>query len=189
MLRHNEGTTMHGGTSPTIGFGESKLCRDYSIMGLSVGSTPGCPTVEPTTLGPHNCCVLAYDIETEFAGPDHSTFESAILCVSIRCTCGYEHVVTRCKLIGSELPYTVMATNTTIAVETMRLIILHAPTFTVGHNVYAFDNAVLAKALPKHHIYTHYFQMVQKSDNKVSSTLSLIMTIPSVNNIDTYKYI
>jgi DNA polymerase elongation subunit (family B) len=83
----------------------------------------------------------------------------------------------------------VKTTNATIAVEIMRLIILHAPAFTVGHNVYAFDNTVLAKALPKGHTYTHYFQMVQKSDSKVSTTLGLIMTIPGINNIDTYKYI
>ena len=87
MLCHNEGTTIHDGTSPTIGWGESKMCRDYGIMGVGVGFTLGDFTIEPTTLGPHNCCVLAYDIESEFAGPDHSTFESAILCISIRCTC------------------------------------------------------------------------------------------------------
>jgi hypothetical protein len=130
------------------------MCRDYGIMGLGVGSTLGDFTIEPTTLGSHNCCVLAYDIEFEFAGPDNSTFESAILCVSIMCTCGYKHVVTRCRLIGSKLSHTVITCNATIAVEAIRLIILHTPTFTVGHNVYTFNNTVLAKALPKDHTYT-----------------------------------
>ena len=86
-------------------------------MGLGVGSTVGKPDIEPTTLGPHNCCVLAYDIESEFAGPSNSKFQSAILCDSIKCTCGYQHVITRSKLIGSGLPHTVMTSNSTIAVE------------------------------------------------------------------------
>jgi hypothetical protein len=184
-LRHNEGTTSHDGTSPTVGSGEAKKCRDYGIMGLGVGSNVGYPEVEPTTLGAHNCCVLAYDIESEFAGQSNSTFQSAILCVSIKCTCGYEHVVTRSKLIGSKLPHTVMTSNATIAVEVMRLIILHTPIFTVGHNVYAFENTVLAKALPKDHKFTSYFQMVHKSDNKASTTVGLVMTVPGINNIDT----
>ena len=79
--------------------------------------------------------------------------------------------------------------NKDIAIQTMKLLINHAPVFTVGHNVYAFDNPVIAKALPRNDLYRSYFQTVQKSDNKASTTIGLIMTIPGLKNLDTYKYI
>lgn len=186
---HNEGTTRSNGTTPTIGFGESKQCRDYGILGLGVGSTIGQPDTEPTTLDESNCCVMAYDIECEFAGPHLSSYQSPILCVSLVCTCGYKHIVTRCDLLGMDCNYTVKVTNQDIAVEVIRQMKQHSPAFTVGHNVYTFDNTVLAKALPRQHAYRSYFDTVQKSDTKSSTTIGLIMAIPGINNVDTYKYI
>lgn len=189
ILRHNEGTTDDDGTSPTIGTGEAKQCRDYGIAGLSVGSTVGQPDIEPVTLDNTNCCTMAYDIESEFGGPDKPSYRSAILCVSLSCTCGYKHVISRCSLLGSTYDYTVKSNNESMAIEVMRLICAHKPVFTVGHNIYVFDNPLLAKALPRNHKYRSYFEPIQKSDNKASTTIGLIMVIPGINNIDTYKYI
>lgn len=151
VLRHNEGTATRGGTSPGIGAGEAKRCRDYGIAGFSVGCTVGQPDKEPVKLNSSNCCVMAYDIESEFAGPAKTTISSPILCVSLKCTCGYEHIVSRCKIVGMGCSQSVRVCNKDIAIEAIKLIIKHAPTFTVGHNVYSFDNPVLAKALPKKH--------------------------------------
>ena len=36
VLRHREGTTRLGGTSPSIGSDEARKCKDYSIMGFNV---------------------------------------------------------------------------------------------------------------------------------------------------------
>jgi len=189
VLKHNEGTTGRDGTSPSIGAGESKSCRDYGIVGFSVGTTIGNPDKEPVELNNKNCCVMAYDIECEYAGPSKTTIQSAILCISLKCTCGFKHIVTRSRITGMDCKQSVRSCNKDIVVETMKLLIDHAPVFTVGHNIYMFDNPIIAKALPKSHSYRSYFQMVQKSDNKASTTMGLIMTIPGINNLDTYKYI
>ena len=189
VLKHNEGTTGRDGTSPSIGAGESKRCRDYGIAGFSVGTTVGNPDKEPVELNSKNCCVMAYDIECEYAGPSKTGIQSAILCISLKCTCGFKHIVTRSRITGMDCKQSVRNCNEDIVVETMKLLIDHAPVFTVGHNIYTFDNPVIAKALPRNHPYRLYFQMVQKSDSKASTTMGLIMTIPGVNNLDTYKYI
>ena len=86
LLRHNEGTTSLNGTSPTIGSGEAKLCRDYSVMGYAVGLTLGNEHLPPVPLTSMNCCVLAYDIEVEFATTANNTSGAPILCVSMKCT-------------------------------------------------------------------------------------------------------
>ena len=189
VLRHNEGTTRRAGTSPTMGTGESKRCRDYGILGFSVGSTIGDPDKEPTELSNANCCVMAYDIECEFAGASKTDINSDLLCISLRCTCGFKHIVTRSKITGMDCKQSVETSNEGMAVQTMNLLIGHAPVFTVGHNVYEFDNTKIAKALPKNHPFRSYFQIVSKSDNKASTTMGLIMTIPGINNLDSYKYI
>ncbi len=189
VLRHREGTTRLNGTSPSIGSDKARKCRDYSLMGFNVGSYTNGSTEPPTELGPNNCCVMAYDIESVFAGPERTSFESAILCISLKCTCGFEHIVTRHRIIGLDCEQTVRDSNEGISVETMKIIIHHLPVFVVGHNVYSFDNPLLAKSLPKHHHFRTYFESVQKSDGKSSTTLGLIITIPGVNNLDTYKYI
>ena len=56
VLRHNEGTTRTGGTSPSIGAGESKRCGDCGVLGFNVGSTVGDPDKEPMELNDGNCC-------------------------------------------------------------------------------------------------------------------------------------
>ena len=189
VLKHREGTTRRHGTSPSIGAGESKRCRDYGIAGFSVGCTVGDPNKEPVELNGKNCCVLAYDIECEYAGPSKTSLESSILCISLKCTCGFAHIVTRSKILGIDCNQSIACSNRDIVIQAMKLLIGHAPVFTVGHNIYAFDNLVLAKALPKSHLFRSYFQTVQKSDNKASTTIGLIMTVPGINNLDTYKYI
>ena len=189
VLKHNECTTRRDGTSPGIGAGESKKCRDYGIMGFSVGTTVGSPSKEPIELNDKNCCIMAYDIECEYAGPTTTGIDSAMLCIALKCTCGFKHMITRSRIIGMDCEQSVRVCNRSMVIRTMDLIIQHRPVFTVGHNVYAFDNPTIAKALPSNHIYRSYFQAVQKSDTKSSTTMGLVMTIPGINNLDTYKYI
>ncbi|KAL7479320.1 hypothetical protein ACHAW6_005075 [Cyclotella cf. meneghiniana] len=89
------------------------------------------------------CHVMAYDIECEYFGESSSYIESLILCVCLRCTCGYIATVSRTPLAGIKHEYIVAPTNFAIAEATMALIISHQPIFTVGHNVYEFDNVRL----------------------------------------------
>ncbi len=100
VLRHMEGTSRKDGTSPGIGTGLSKKCRDYGILGFSVGCTIGNTNKEPVELNESNCCVMAYDIESEYAGPSKSNIESPILCISLKCTCGFAHIITRSRILG-----------------------------------------------------------------------------------------
>jgi DNA polymerase elongation subunit (family B) len=188
LLRHNEGTTSLNGTSPTIGSGEAKLCRDYSVMGYAVGLTIDNEHLPPVGLTSGNCCVLAYDIEVEFATAANNTSGAPILCVSMKCMCGYHLVISRARLLDSGINYVVGSNNAEIAIEVMKSIITHMPTFTVGHNIYTYDNKVLAIALPKGHKYRQYFKRVLKSDSSTSTTIGLVMTIPGINNLDTYRY-
>ena len=151
LLRHNEGTTSLNGTSPTIGCGEAKLCRDYSAMGYTVGLRLGKEQLPPVSLTPDNCCVLAYNIEVEFATAANTTLNAPILCVSMKCTYGYHIVVSRTRLFDCAINHIVRSNNAEIAIEVMTSIIKHMPTFTIGHNIYVYDNKVLATALPKGH--------------------------------------
>ena len=47
LLRHVEGTTHRNGTTPTIGHGNVKLCRDYAMHGCTVGCYPDDPERVP----------------------------------------------------------------------------------------------------------------------------------------------
>jgi hypothetical protein len=68
QLRHNEGITHRHGTSTTIGTGEAKMYRKCAIVGYAVGCTPNNLDKPPDRLDMAKCCLLAYDIEVEFAG-------------------------------------------------------------------------------------------------------------------------
>jgi hypothetical protein len=59
----------------------------------------------------------------------------------------------------------------------------------VGHNVYVYDNKVLALLLPKGHKYRDLLKQMQKSDSSTSTSIGLVMTLPGINNLDTYQYI
>ena len=59
--------------------------------------------------------------------------------------------------------------------------------FTLGQNVYRFDNKVLALALGSDHPMCMYFKQVIRSDVSTFSEFGCIMNIPGINNLDTYR--
>ena len=101
--------------------------------------------------------ILCYVIECEFAGPGLCNYNSPILCVSMLCSCGRKMCVSRCELRAHQIPYIVKTTNIEIAELTMRLILEHEPIFTLGHNIYGFDNKILALPLDSDHFMSGYF--------------------------------
>jgi hypothetical protein len=105
------------------------------------------------------------------------------------CTCGWSLVVSRTRLHDSTINQVVAGDNAGISIATMTAIIHHAPSFTVGHNIYAFDNPVLALNLPKGHKYSQMFREVTKSVTMTAPTAGLMMCIPGINNLDTYMFI
>ena len=190
LLRHNESTTRSLGTTPTIGNGHtSKCCRDYCIAGYSVGSDTKDPYKEPELFNYSKHHMLCYDIETEFAGNSECSLGSPILCVSLVCTCGWQLVISSRVLLDSAINHVVETTNEGIVVATISNIIRHHPTFTIGHNIYGFDNPVLALSLPQNHPYMQFFRPVSKTLTMTSPNMGLIMCIPGINNLDTYMFI
>lgn len=165
------------------------MSRDYAIDGYTLGCTPGQPNKEPQLFDYKKHHVLCYDIETEWPGPGHCMAGSPILCVSLVCTCGWELVVSRAKLRDSNINHVVLHTNKDISLFTIDSILRHCPSFTVGHNIYAFDNIVLALSLPSTHPYTRFFRPVTKSATMTSPSMGLIMCAPGINNFDTYMFI
>ena len=67
-ISHNEGTCDSDCTTPTIGTGVQKLCRDTCMSGYSVGTTILDRDKTPFPLEFSTNHILCYDIESEFAG-------------------------------------------------------------------------------------------------------------------------
>ena len=187
-ISHNEGTTMKSWTTPSIGTGDSKVMRDCAAKGYTVGVHPSHPSKDPTLIDREHCHVLAYDIECQYFGDASSHIESPIMCVCLKCTCGYMAAVSRIHVPGLRYPCIVAKTNSLIAEETMKLIIQHEPTFTVGHNVYEFDNVRLACSLSRTSPYRAYFQSTSTVIGSSVTSVGFIMTIPGINNLDTLRY-
>jgi DNA polymerase elongation subunit (family B) len=79
--------------------------------------------------------------------------------------------------------------NSHMAEIAMRLICDHNPIFTIGHNVYDFDNLRLACALPSDSKFRKYFIPTSHNLGKSVSSMGFIMAIPGINNLDTFRYI
>jgi len=189
MIRHNESTTRSNGTSPTIGHDTAKISRDYCIQGYGVGSPIDEQSKEPHLFNYEADHALAYDLETEFVSKGECNMQAPILCGSLVCTCGWQLLVTRARVHDSGLNQVVLDSSEAIAVRIISAILEHAPAFIIGHNVYSFDNTVLAFALPDHHPYIWFFRSVTKSSNNTAPTMGLILDIPGINNLDTLIYI
>ncbi len=187
-ISHNEGTSMESWTSPSIGTGDSKIMRDCAAKGYTVGVHPDDLSRDPDLIDKDCCHVLAYDIECEYFGDASSHIESPIICVCLKCTCGYMATVSRVPVQRLPYPCIVATTNSAIAEETMRLIIEHEPSFTIGHNVYEFDNVRLACSLSSSSAYRSYFQPTSTVIGSSVTSVGFIMTIPGVNNLDTLRY-
>lgn len=189
MIRHNESTTRTNGTSPTIGHGVSKTSRDYCIHGYGVGSSLGDLSQEPPLFNYATDHALAYDLEIEFVSRGECNTQSPILCSSLVCTCGWSLLITRSRVHDERVNQLVLDSSEAIAIATIEAILVHAPAFSMGHNIYAFDNAVLAFALPPNHPYVRFFRSITKSSNNTAPTVGLILDIPGVNNLDTLIYV
>jgi hypothetical protein len=104
-------------------------------------------------------------------------------------TCGWSRLITRSRVHDSKFHQIVLDSNEAMAIHIILSVLKHAPAFTVGHNVYSFDNTVLAFALPSKHPYTRFFRSVSKSSNNTAPSMGLILDIPGINNLDTLMYI
>ena len=189
VLRHNECTTRHDGTSPTIGHGDAKQSRDYCIQGYSLGCTPTDEQRKPVLFDYASEHVVCYDIEAEFTTKSACNLRAPIMCCSLVCSCGWRLFITRCRIADSSINQVLVSSNSELAILVVRNIIRHAPTFTIGHNIYAFDNVVLSFALPKYHPYARLFKAVTKVSITSYPSMGLMMAIPGINNLDTLMYI
>jgi len=59
----------------------------------------------------------------------------------------------------------------------------------MGHNIYSFDNTILAFALPKNYPYIKFFRGMSKSYTNTAPSMGLMMNIQGINNLDTLLYI
>jgi hypothetical protein len=194
VIAHNKGTSLRGGTSLSIGLGSMKRMRDCAIGGYTVGIDIRSPSKELFLVERSKHHILAYDIEVEYMRPHTSTFTSPILYVCLACSCGYRAVVSRMsvnnkclKTIGWECFEG--NNNAQIAELTMELICRHRPIFSIGHNIYEFDNSRLACALAPNSRFRQYFSPTSPTLGKNMSSLGFIMLLPGINNMDTFRYI
>lgn len=188
-LSHNEGTILSGGTSPSIGTGHIKIMRDCAISGYHVGNTPSNPSLSPILIDRNVHHIMAYDLECHYRGPSTCSVGSDIMCASLVCSCGYKHVITRSSHVIEDTKVTKVLDNEDMATTIMECIVDHNPLFTLGHNVYDFDNVKIACALPSNSRFRRYFTPTSTIIGKSTSNLGLIMELPGINNFDTLRYL
>ncbi len=94
--------------------------------------------------------MLCYNIETEFAGNQVCSLDAPIICISILGSCGWCVVVTRHYISDCTLHQVCRSTNKDMSIEAIYQIISHRPSFAITHNVYGFDNRILALSSPRH---------------------------------------
>ena len=70
------------------------MWRDFSIIGISVGSTIGNSVLEHVELHSGNCCEMAYATEFGYVRASGTTYNSPILCIVLKCTYGFKNTVT-----------------------------------------------------------------------------------------------
>ena len=153
---HIEGTCNADCTSPTIGAGAVKLCRDISMTGYSVGTNISDKSKRPFLIDFNNEHILCYDIESELAGDAYCHYNSHMLCITLVCSCGWKLCISRCKIRKPSIKVIVREDKRSMAEETMTQILAHKPIFTLGHNIYGFDNKLLAIALGSSHAMSLY---------------------------------
>jgi DNA polymerase elongation subunit (family B) len=192
LLPHCEGTTMKDGTTPIIGSGEIFESRKLALNGYATGTTVGNASLTPPVIdGQLVHDSMAYDIEAEYDGYQYSNIHSPILCVTLMCSCGkFTKVVSRDVVDIEGVDCIVAHSNEQIAKIVIQLMVRHAPAFTYGHNVYLFDNVMLALTLGNAPEYHDLFTSITDSVGIGSSQImGFILSIPGINNIDTYRYI
>ncbi|CAM9293330.1 unnamed protein product [Laminaria digitata] len=134
-------------------------------------------------------CTMSYDLECEFDALGSVPDRGRIICGSLMCSCGYK-IAYGALLCGDLRYYNRCESSTKVAVSMLRAIESHMPLFIVGHNCYQFDNRVLCYWICADLEYTErlvidrYFRVVA-STSRSDSSISLLMTVPGVNNVDT----
>jgi DNA polymerase elongation subunit (family B) len=93
-----------------------------------------------------------------------------------------------CNVYFVDSTVVVCKDNADMAVTAINVMIKHAPVFVVGHNVYSFDNVILATSLPKGHRFRSFFKETFHTVHQ-RGNMGLVMSIPGINNLDTYRYI
>jgi DNA polymerase elongation subunit (family B) len=172
-----------------IGAGDIKVMRDLAATGYTVGVTIEDPSAPPKLISESNSHVLAYDLECEYLGPQTFNLQSPILCACLKCSCGYEAIVSRTPLIQRERKYVLVPSNQLISEAVIRLIISHAPTFTIGLNMYEFDNVRLGCSLPKESPFRKYFVPTSNMLGKSVASAGFILCLPGINNVETLRYV
>lgn len=112
-----------------------------------------------------------------------------ILCACLKYSCAYKAVVTRTPLNMRGQHGIVASTNQLIAETVIRLIVEHQPIFTIGHNVYEFDNVTLACSLSPQSSLRNYFVPISSMIGETVSNAGFIMCLPGINNLDTLRCI
>jgi DNA polymerase elongation subunit (family B) len=182
-IPHNEGTTTEGGTTPSIGTGDIKVMRDYACVRYTVGVSLDNLDQNPINIVFSEHCIMSYDLECEYKGPATGSIQTPILCCSIYCSCGYNMTISRTSLRPT-INHIVVPNNEKMAVNAMELIRSHAPIFTLGHNIYEFDNFRLACTLLINCPYRNFFLPTSSTIGKTVSNMGFIMCIPGINNFD-----
>jgi DNA polymerase elongation subunit (family B) len=133
---------------------------------------------------------LSYDLEVEFDGKGACNLGAPILCATLKCSCGnYCHVVSRSRVEIEGVTCSVVDDNESMAVEVISRIMSHAPIVTVGHNIYMFDNFILAMALHNRPELHCLFKPINDRLGAGSTSLGFTLNIPGTVNLDTFRYI
>jgi hypothetical protein len=101
------------------------ITRGYAV-GVNVEDT----SLEPSLVVAGQRHTIAYDIETQYLGPQASSFQSPILlCVCLNCSCGYTVMASRVPLSVTGSECVTVGGNSQAATVTIELIIKHSPLF------------------------------------------------------------
>ena len=175
------------GQDVIFGTPNRRLERIASIVGMSIGCDYNDTSTVKGMSGRY--CMMGYDVECEFDPQGSIPDRGRIICASVSCSCGYSmsYGTVRCNYPRY---YKRVSNSTRVASELMRCIQSHMPLFIVGHNVYQFDNRVLAYWIGCDHEYAdeididRYFRSMP-STRTSDDGVSVMMTIPGTNNLDT----
>ena len=147
-------------------------------------------TTSDASRGVTNTHCIAYDMEVAYDGEEQCNVGNDILCVTVKCSCKcFTRVITRAETHIEGVECVTKTTNEEIARATISAFIEHGPAFIYGHNVFLFDNVVLALSFADDDPLTKFFVPITDSVGVGSSQVGFMIALPGINNVDTYRYI
>jgi hypothetical protein len=95
--------------------------RDLAAIGYTVGVLVHDVSEDPCLISSSNDHIMAYDLECEYLGPATADILAPILCACLKCSCGYEAIVSRVPILSCKTKCVVAPNNALIAETCDRL--------------------------------------------------------------------